>query len=82
MSPGETPLAQIGKTPYELRFGDAGAASSTAAQKVESSESEDAELSGDAAGAVSKQEKEEPETQGQDLVMKGRPSRWWRDRPR
>ena len=40
-------------------------------KEVESSESEDAEIPGDAAGAVSKQEKEEPETQGQDLVMKG-----------
>ena len=42
-------------------------------KEVESSESEDTEISGEAhgPGLVSKQEKEEPEPQGQDLVMKG-----------
>ena len=40
-------------------------------KEVESSESEDTEISGEATGLVSKQEKEEPEPQGQDLVMKG-----------
>ena len=40
-------------------------------KEVESSESEDTELSGEAHGLVSKQEKEEPEQQGQGLVMKG-----------
>lgn len=40
-------------------------------KEVESSESEDTELSGEAHRLVSKQEKEEPEQQGQGLVMKG-----------
>lgn len=40
-------------------------------KEVESSESEDTEIAGEAHGLVSKQEKEEPEPQGQALVMKG-----------
>ena len=40
-------------------------------KEVESSESEDTEIPGEEHGLVSKQEKEEPEAQGQALVMKG-----------